>query len=203
MPETETQIELVRREGNVFWAGATGVEARGERIAILKDEHLGGNECPRCLDKKIRSFGEGGNTRQVSMIDCPECNGKGERPKVGNPDLVVKCSECGGAGDIPCPECKGKGTKEGIVIPEDRKSEPMTGEVVSVGADTKVYKIGDRVLFPSYAGHQSTFTVREKKTNRKEVVILRFINEGDVIAQLYGELEMRSFDGTQALYTNE
>lgn len=202
MPETETKVQvvdLVRQEGNVFWVGATGFAARGERIIIREDEHKSGYECLRCMDKEHRTL----DGQEVSVITCPECKGDGKRLKAGNPTLTVKCSGCEERGFVPCPECRGKGTSTGIIIPDNQKSEPMTGTVVSVGPDAKVYTVGDRVMFPAYSGHRSTITAKEKKTERKEKVRVRFIQEGDVIAQLYGELELRSFDGSQALYTNE
>lgn len=193
-------IELVRQEGNVFWVGATGFEARGERVIIREDEHKSGYECLRCMDKDHRTL----DGRELSVLTCDACNGQGKRPKAGNADLTVKCSDCEGRGFIACPDCGGKGTSTGIIIPDAQKGEPMTGTVVSVGMPDKcVYRLGDRVLFPSYAGNRSTITVKEKSTERKEKVRLRFIDEGDIKAQLYGELEMRSFDGSQALYTNE
>lgn len=203
MPETETKvqvIDLVRQEGNVFWVGATGFAARGERIIIREDEHKSGYECLRCMDKEHRTL-EG---KEVSILTCDACAGEGKRLKAGNDALTVKCSDCEGRGFIPCPDCDGKGTpKGGVIIPDSQKSEPMTGEVVSVGPEAKVYSLGDRVMFPSYSGHRSKVTAKEKNTDREEEVALRFIQEGDVIAQLYGELELRSFKGTQALYTNE
>lgn len=199
--ETKTQVlELVRQEGNVFWVGATGFEARGERVIIREDDHKSGYECLRCMDKQHRTM----NGREVSIVVCDECHGDGQRPKAGNANLLVKCSNCEGLGVLPCPDCGGKGTSTGIVIPDSQKGEPMTGTVVSVGNPQKcVYRLGDRVLFPSYAGNRSTITAKEKATDRKEKVRLRFIDEGDIKAQLYGELEMRSFDGSQALYTQE
>lgn len=197
--ETKVGLDLIRQEGNIFWAGATGFAARGERVIVREDSHKSGYECLRCMDREHRTL-EG---KTVSVLSCEACNGEGRRPKAGNAELTVKCSDCDGRGFIPCPDCKGKGTSTGIVLPDSSKSEPMTGTVVSKGPQAKVYEIGDRVLFPSYAGNRSTITVKEKKTGREEKVRLRFIEEGDIKAQLYGELELRSFDGSQALYTNE
>ena len=192
-------IELVRQDGNVFWVGATGFEARGERIAIREDEHKSGYECLKCMDKEHRTL-EG---KEVSVLTCEACAGEGRRQKAGNAELTVKCSDCEGRGFVVCPDCGGKGTSTGIVLPESSKGEPMTGEVVSVGPNVHDYKLGDRVMFPSYSGHRSNVSTRNKVTGQKQKVRLRLINEGDVIAILYGELELRSFDGTQALYTNE
>lgn len=197
--EIEKNIELIRQAGNVFWVGFTGFEARGERVIIREDEHKSGYECLRCMDKDKRTL-EG---KDVSVITCDECKGDGKRLKAGNAALTVKCSDCEGRGWIPCPDCKGTGTSTGIVIPDSSKGEPMTGNIVSVGPTVKDFVLGDRVMFPSYAGNRSNLTTRNKKTGEKVKVRLRIIQEGDVIAQLYGELEMRSFDGTQALYSNE
>lgn len=203
MANTETKeqvIELIRQEGNTFWVGATGFAARGERIIIREDEHKSGYECLTCMDKEHRTV----DGIKLSVLSCQACQGQGKRPKAGNSELIVKCSDCEGRGFIPCPACDGKGTpKGGIIIPDSQKSEPMSGVVVSVGPQANVYVINDRVMFPAYSGHRSTVTVKEKATGREEKVRVRFINEGDVIAQLYGELEMKSFGGSQALYTNE
>src|SRR6267142_5261400 len=92
VPETETKvqtIELVRQEGNVFWVGATGFAARGERVVVREDEHKSGYECLRCMDKDRRTL----DGRDVSTIICEACNGEGKRPKAGNADLTVKCSD--------------------------------------------------------------------------------------------------------------
>jgi len=202
MPETETQIEnieLVRQTGNVFWVGLTGFCAKGERVAVRQDEHKSGYECLRCMDRDKRTM-EG---KDVSVITCEECKGEGTRPKAGNANLTVKCSDCDGRGYLPCPDCKGTGTSTGIVLPDSSKSDAMTGIIVSIGPDVKAYKLGDRVMFPSYAGALSNIKGKNKKTGVEQKIRLRFIQEGDIIAQLYGELEMRSFDGTQLLYTSE
>src|SRR6267142_339498 len=87
VPETETKvqtIELVRQEGNVFWVGATGFAARGERIIIREDEHKSGYECLRCMDKEHRTL-EG---KEVSILTCDACNGEGKRLKAGNAALT-------------------------------------------------------------------------------------------------------------------
>jgi co-chaperonin GroES (HSP10) len=202
MPETETQvenIELVRQVGNVFWVGLTGFCAKGERVAIRQDEHKSGYECLRCMDKDARTI----DGKEVSVITCEACKGEGKRPKAGNADLTVKCSDCEGRGFVPCPDCGGKGTATGIIIPDNQKSDAMTGTIVSIGPKVKDYQLGDRVMFPSYAGVLSNMKGKNKKTGEEVKIRMRIIQEGDIIMQLYGELEMRSFDGTQLLYTSE
>lgn len=199
-PELDVEnLESFRQDGNRFWAGLQGFEARGERIGVRLDEHKSGYECLKCMDKNHHTM-EG---REVSTLTCEACEGRGKRPKAGNADITVKCSDCQGNGYIPCPDCGGKGTATGIVVPESSKGKPATGIIVTRGPQAKTYELGDRVLFPSYSGHESTVTVTNKKTGKRETVLLRFLDQQDVVAQLYGELEMRSFGGTQSLYTGE
>lgn len=60
-----------------------------------------------------------------------------------------ECKECGGTGRIKssivegatsqCADCKGKGVT--LVIPDNAKSMPSTGVIVSMGPDTKFMKI--------------------------------------------------------------
>jgi len=192
-------VELIQQSENILWVGETGFEAKGERIAIMQDEHKSGYECLRCMDKDKRTL----DGKEVSVITCEECAGEGKRQKAGNADLTVKCSDCEGRGYLPCPDCGGKGTSTGIVLPESSKGEPTTGIVVSKGPDAKLYDLGHRVMFPSYAGHLFVVKGKDKKSGKEKTVRLRFINEGDVIAQLYGELEYRSLVSSQALFTNE
>jgi len=76
------------------------------------------------------------------------------------------------------PETRSPG---GIVIPDNAKEKPTTGEVLAVGpgrvTDDGVtvpvtVKVGDRVLFGQYAGQKI-------KVNGEEIAILR---EEDVLA---------------------
>ena len=45
-------------------------------------------------------------------------------------------------------------TKSGLLLPDTAKEKPQRGEVVAIGDDTIVIKVGvgDRVLFPKYTG---------------------------------------------------
>ena len=74
-------------------------------------------------------------------------------------------------------------THSGIVIPDNAKEKPNTGEVVAVGPGritddgTNIpvsIKVGDRVLFGQFAG-------QKVKVNGEELTILR---EEDVLAVL-------------------
>lgn len=74
-------------------------------------------------------------------------------------------------------------TQSGIVIPDNAKEKPTTGEVLAVGPGritddgTNIpvsIKVGDRVLFGQFAG-------QKVKINGEELTILR---EEDVLAVL-------------------
>ncbi len=74
-------------------------------------------------------------------------------------------------------------TKGGIILPDTAQEKPKEGEVVAVGQGTRdeegklsplTVKVGDRVLFSSYAG-------TEVKDNDEEYLIL---SEDDVLGVL-------------------
>jgi len=72
-------------------------------------------------------------------------------------------------------------TKGGIVLPDSAKEKPKEGKVIAVGEGKMLedgkrsslqVKIGDRVIFSSYAGTEVT-------VDEKELVVMR---EEDVLA---------------------
>ena len=76
-------------------------------------------------------------------------------------------------------------TKGGIVIPDSAKEKPKEGEVISLGEGRLLengervafqVKVGDRVLFTSYAGN-------EVKVSGEEFLIM---SEDDILAVLEG-----------------
>jgi chaperonin GroES len=78
-------------------------------------------------------------------------------------------------------------TAGGIVLPDSAKNKPARGKVVSIG-DGKLLdngkrsksqvKVGDRVLFTSYAGEVVPFS-----TNDQELLLMR---EDDILAVIEG-----------------
>src|SRR5437879_362950 len=142
MPDIATDLNQ-----NIIWVGQAGFEADNDRVIVLQDDYRSGFECVTCLDEGKHTV-EG---REVSTIACEVCHGEGTRPKAGNAELSVRCSDCEGRGWIVCPECGGKGGT--IVIADDQKGRPTTGTIVSLGPDVKNRERGQKVIYPSFAGH--------------------------------------------------
>lgn len=151
--------------------------AFGDRILIQEDEFRSGYECPTC-----NGHGE---------VKCSNCHGKG---KVGEREF--KCTHCNGGGSTQCAECHGKGGM--LVVPEIVQRKPTTGKIVSIGEDVKSLKVGQSVLYSSYAGH----TVDLDRAGHK--VVLRILHEPEVLCLVEGHLELRSVRGKSeiAAFTN-
>lgn len=192
--------ELVQETPNVIWIGETGFEADADKLIILVDEFRSGYECLTCLAKDIRSFGEGGATKQISMVTCPECSGNGKRPKAGNPNLTVKCSECEGKGVVPCPDCGGRGGL--VATPKQTEGAPTTGKIVSIGPKVEEGKrgIGDRVMFSSYAGNEYVVNGKLADGTEKQVA-LRILRDEEVLTRIHGILKLRQVKKAMALHT--
>lgn len=190
MPDIETNFNE-----NIIWVGQAGFEAHADRIIVLQDDYRSGLECPRCLDE-TKHFVEG---RQASTIACESCHGEGRRPKAGNTDLLVKCSECGGQGWVVCPECNGKGGT--IVLGDSQKGRPTTGIIVSIGPDVKLaWERGTKCIYPSSAGfaYDLKGTTREGKVVDVVLVILR---DQEILSRMHGVLESNQVKKSAALHT--
>lgn len=180
---------------NVVWVGAAGFEADNDRVIILQDSFRSGFECPTCLDEVKHTVAG----REVSTIACPSCEGEKTRPKAGNPNIRVKCSECGGEGWIVCPECQGKGGR--LVLAENTKGRPTTGTIVSIGPDVKNRVLGDKVIYPSFAGHAYDLSAVNAKGKLVEVVLV-ILRDSEILSRMYGSLEQNQVKRAEARYTN-
>lgn len=215
---------------NVIWVGAAGFEADNDRLIILQDAHRSGYECQTCLDENKHTVegrevstvpcaechGEGrrpkaGNSElTVKCSDCegrgwkvcPDCSGKGgaiiladnskNRPTTGTivsigPEVGRKCLVCGGTGDnsrfkvepaVPtsvCLICKGLGL-------------------------TPTRKRGDRVIYPSFAGHAYDLSAITAKGKTVEVVLV-ILRDSEIISRMYGMLEQNQVKRSAALHT--
>jgi co-chaperonin GroES (HSP10) len=126
----------------------------GDRIIVRRDTLESEYICRSCKGK--------GHTDE----ECGHCGGKQQR----NGEHCKSCTCLGYEAETPhpsgfarCEDCRGSGWKNGIVVPETAQGKPVTGVVVSLGPETKLLKLGDRVLHSKFAGHtldmkQETYT---------------------------------------------
>ena len=141
--------------------------ALGDRIIVRRDLLESEYVCPGCR-------GSGHNNKE-----CVQCGGK---QHVG----ALECRTCavlGFSGEQKhacgyeiCVECNGSGWRNGIVIPEKAQGIPVTGVVVSLGPETRLLKLGDRVLHSRYAGH--TLEMRaESYTYMRESEVISLLRD--------------------------
>jgi co-chaperonin GroES (HSP10) len=173
----KTTNEVV--EAVEFTVAGVSFRAKGDRLVIVEDPFVSGYECRTCLGK--------------CSIPCDQCeNG---RSKV-NPEII--CKVCAGTTKKTCPDCEGKGViKGGLVIAEKSQRRPTTGKIVSSGSmvgfkligDTyqkmESYKVGDRVMYGSFAGHSIDLDDKGKS------VVLRILHDTEILSEVAGHLTYR------------
>ncbi len=104
-----------------------------------------------------------------------------------------ECESCGGTGfsklntNIRCKACDGKGAL--LVIPQVSERRPTTGTIVSAGPDVKRLKVGQSVMFSSFAGHNIDLD------RAGHPVILTVLHEVEILTVIEGHLELRSVRG--------
>lgn len=186
---------------NIFWIGNRGLEAAENQLIILQDEYKSGYECEVCGDKLHRIKKGGFEGKQVSVISCVNCDGNGWYMKGEN---KIRCVICEGEGYVVCAKCGGTGANNasGIIIPENQKGRPTTGTVVSAGECVKKYKLGDRLLVPSFAGHSLDLAGINMSSGKQEEATITILVENDILAKVHGgEIEKRMFRRSVALHT--
>jgi co-chaperonin GroES (HSP10) len=63
------------------------------------------------------------------------------------------------------------------VIPEVAERKPITGIVVSVGPECRLYKLGDRVIHSRFAGHEMTVAKNESFVMMRECEVLSILKQ--------------------------
>lgn len=146
-------------------------EAFGDRLLIQEDEFRSGYECPACA-------GSG-------QSPCPNNCDKGVTP------LGHKCSHCDGVGTVRCSDCQGKG---GLLhVAEVSERRPTTGVIVSTGDKVTALKVGQSVLYSSYAGYTIDL-------NRAGVaIVLRVLHEPEILTLVEGHMNLRDVRGKSDL----
>lgn len=143
--------------------GQLAMRVMGKRIMILEDKFKTGLECKTC----------DGNC--FSDEDCHICKGT---KLVGTGDATQNCRTCMvdniATGKKLCSDCNGKGAL--IIAPQTAERRTTSGKVTSVGPECTLYKVGDHVIYGSYAGTDIKF---------KQKVTIRIMHEDEVLAKLF------------------
>lgn len=170
-------------ETNVLNLGGLTLEASGDRIIVVEDEFKSGYECGMC----------GGDGELV----CENCNGSGK----SSISKDARCSQCQGRKKIVCPECKGKTVVEGgLVVPEASVRRPTTGTIVSIGHDVTRFERAQSVIYTSFCGHVFELNAFDL-AGREIVIVIRVIQESDILAKVSGHLELRRVKKSAAVGT--
>jgi co-chaperonin GroES (HSP10) len=125
----------------------------GDRIMVLRDIKESSYSCKACK-----------GTGYEEDLTCGNCGGTAkETVRTDGGTAEVPCRACRvlgygheqgySSGHKKCAKCNGSGWRGGIIIPEESQKEAITGIVVSLGPDTRTYKIGDRLMFSRFTGH--------------------------------------------------
>jgi hypothetical protein len=195
---------------NILKLGTLNLEAYGDRIVVIEDEFRSGYECTTCGGKgKIPCEQCEGTGAEV----CDNCNGSGESSLVPGAkctqckgEKTQPCGTCNGSMTEVCPGCNGKGGL--LVVPEQSVRRPTTGVIVSIGwrvnnramrcwawiIGKKIVQRGQSVMYTSFSGH-----VYELELPDGGQIVIRVIQESDIISRVSGHLELRRVKKTAAL----
>jgi co-chaperonin GroES (HSP10) len=169
---------------NVLQLGALTMEAFNDRLLVIEDEFRSGYECPDCVGKKkIKS-------PELEELVCENCDGSGKSVI----SKEARCSACRGLGRTICKTCLGKGGV--IVVAQASERRPTTGTVVSTGDKVQHAKRGESVIYTSFSGH-----VYDLELPGGETIVIRVIQESDILAKVSGHLELRRVKKSQAVGT--
>lgn len=210
-------------ETNVLKLGALTMEAFNDRLLVIEDEFRSGYECPDCVGKKkIKSpeleelvcencEGSGRSViskearcsacRGTGRTLCATCKGKGgvivvaqaseRRPTTGT---VVSVGDKISQASTPCSICFGRGYFEvvhpaGVTDRNDCEACGGRGKFL----EGRIQR-GESVIYTSFSGH-----VYDLELPGGEVIVIRVIQESDILAKVSGHLELRRVKKTAAL----
>jgi len=184
--QEETQNIIVRDDGTNT-ASIPGFpyifEAMGDKILVAVDVYKSGYECKECK----------GTGKITSHCACEDSGRPGYKYVEPANDVQkdMKCPECLGdfiskRVDKECSECKGKGAL--IWIPDQSKSMPTTGVIVSVGSEVKNLRLKNhsRVLFGAYTGVMIP--------TKAPGVVFKVLRDIEVLCTIQGGEDMAVFD---------
>lgn len=208
-------------ETNVIKLGALTMEAHADRMLVLEDEFRSGMECTACVGKrKIKS-------PELEELVCENCEGTGR--SILNKD--ARCARCRGTGRTICETCKGKGGSLVVPDASERRpttgrilsmgdaifcapcegtgmigiptldGEQITGfsspcKRCKGTGGTQTFVRGQSVIYTSFSGHCWDLVL----PNGEEIVI-RVLQESDILAKIQGHLDLRRVKKSQAVGT--
>jgi chaperonin GroES len=115
-----------------------------------------------------------------------------------------ECGDCGGSGksrlnpNIVCKGCSGTGVVVGgLIVPEESQRKPTTGTIVSCGPECKFLKVGQAVLYSSYAGH----TIDLQRAG--QAIVLRVLHETEILCLIEGHLDLKTVRGKSEIAVNQ
>ncbi len=146
----------------------------GDRILVRKDVLELEDACRAChgrgYDESAVCEHCGGTARVLlsdhESVSCHVCIVLGY-------DIEQKWS----CGRQACERCYGTGWRGGVVIPQVAERKPITGIVVSVGPECRLYKLGDRVIHSRFAGHELTVAKNESYVMMRESEVLAILRQ--------------------------
>lgn len=148
----------------------------GDRILVRKDVLELEDACKACHG---RGYDEG--------AVCDMCNGVQLLRPSEDSDQTISCGACDvlgydrerrwSCGRKPCGSCRGSGWRHGIVIPQVAERKPITGIIVSLGPECRLYKLGDRIIHSRFAGHELTVAKNESYTMMRESEVLSILRQ--------------------------
>ena len=184
-------------ENNGIWIGDRFFEASADRILVVQDEFRSGFECSQCGDKEHMIISGYYDGKQVSVVDCDNCQGRGHYMKGEN---EIRCAICEGRGKVPCPRCGGKGGAT-IVLADVNKGRTTTGLIVSVGKNVEGYALGERVVYQAFAGHGFSIAGVDRQGKTERFFLVYHIDR-DILGYVRnGQLEMKMVESSMALHT--
>lgn len=130
-----------------------GLEAVGDNILVLIDSYRSGYECTACMGT--------GQLRMKSRCTCdPDSpDDKLDQPRGTRNRFGAPCESCNGDYmsrridmTVACDKCKGKGSS--LFIPDNAKSMPTTGVILSKGPDVTRggIEINKRIIATPHSG---------------------------------------------------
>lgn len=148
---------------------------RGIAIEVLAEMHAEQSNKFCVGPLKFEAFGDRVLVKQDDFktgYECETCHGTGRSPI----NKEWRCKDCDGHGAL-------------LIIPEVSERRPTTGVIVSIGPDVQHLKIGQGVMFSSFAGHKIDLN------DAGIPIIMIVLHEPEILSLVDGHLALRANRG--------